>query len=79
MLNKDGIVAKEEIVWLPFNGCIESEDEAGIILSTIPPEKKVRLRFKRGDYKIEDGQRVKIRKCAKFEWMDPPPTCNVRR
>lgn len=72
-------MTSEDATWIPFKGRIEQEDESGIILITTPPEPIVRIRMKKGDYRITRNSLVEVGVGTKAEWMDPPLSCSIKK
>lgn len=62
--------------WIPFAGHIEQEDELGITIFTLETGEKIRIRHKRGNYRIVKGV-VEVRIGSIAEWIDPLPNCKL--
>lgn len=62
--------------WIPSSFLVEQEDEEGITLIT--PEGNIRVRQRKGDYRITGDGIVEILQGSRAEWIDPPPACKIK-
>lgn len=64
--------------WIPCSGRIEQEDEDGMTLIVDTPEGPVRIRNKKGDYRIKEKGVIEVRVGSRAEWFDPPLSCKIK-